>query len=143
MILSQTAVYALRAVIHLAEAEDDSLVRVDDMAKALDVPRNYLSKILHTLGRSGMLRSTRGPGGGFRLAIPAERLRLLDIVSNFDDMQERRTCLLGRARCSDTNPCAVHERWQDASREVRSFFRETTVADLFEDENGRAELQRM
>ncbi len=140
MILSQTAVYALRAVIHLAESEGDALVRVDDMAEALDVPRNYLSKILHTLARGGMLRSTRGPGGGFRLAVPAGKLRLLDIVSNFDDMGERRTCLLGRSRCSDENPCAVHTRWQDASREVRSFFRETTVADLFEEE-GRTALQ--
>jgi len=143
VILSQTAVYALRAVIHLAEAERDSLVRVDDMAKALDVPRNYLSKILHTLAREGMLRSTRGPGGGFRLAVPAKKLRLFDIVSSFDDMQERRTCLLGRARCSDTDPCAVHTRWQDAWREVRSFFRETTVADLFDDEEGKAELQKI
>lgn len=133
MIISQTAVYALRAAIHLAESEGDGLVRVDDIAEALDVPRNYLSKILHTLARGGLLRSTRGPGGGFRLAVPAEKLRLLDIVSNFDDMRERRTCLLGRGRCSDTNPCAVHTRWQDASREVRSFFQDTTLADLVEE----------
>ncbi len=132
MILSQTAVYALRAVIHLAESDGEDLVRVDDMAEALDVPRNYLSKILHTLARSGVLRSTRGPGGGFRLAIPAHELRLLDVVSNFDDMDDRRTCLLGRPQCSDTDPCAVHARWQDAAREVRSFFLETTVADLLD-----------
>lgn len=139
MILSQTAVYALRAVIHLAESNDEALVRVDDMAEALDVPRNYLSKILHTLARSGVLRSTRGPGGGFRLAIPADELRLLDVVSNFDDMDDRRTCLLGRPECSDTDPCPVHARWQDASREVLSFFLETTVADLF-DGKGAATL---
>jgi Rrf2 family protein len=132
VILSQTAVYALRAVIHLAESDGEDLVRVDDMAEALDVPRNYLSKILHTLARSGVLRSTRGPGGGFRLAIPAHELRLLDVVSNFDDMDDRRTCLLGRPQCSDTDPCAVHARWQDAAREVRSFFLETTVADLLD-----------
>ena len=51
MILSQTAVYALKAVLFLAEAKGQELARVDDIAQALDVPRNYLSKILHVLAR--------------------------------------------------------------------------------------------
>ncbi len=130
MILSQTAVYAVRAIIHLADSEDGGLVRVDDMAAALDVPRNYLSKILHTLARAGVLHSTRGPGGGFGLAVPARELRLLDIVKHFDPMGEGRTCLLGRATCSDTDPCAAHQHWEAASREFRSFFQDTTIGDL-------------
>ncbi len=127
MILSQTAVYALRAVIHLAESGERAPVRVDDMAEALGVPRNYLSKILHTLARSRVLASTRGPGGGFRLAVPARELRLLDVVRHFDPIGEERTCLLGRATCSDAEPCAAHERWQATATELRSFFRNTTV----------------
>lgn len=130
MILSQTAVYALRAVIHLADSPSDELVRVDDMAEALGVPRNYLSKILHTLARAHVLDSTRGPGGGFRLALPAHELRLLDVVRHFDSIGEDRTCLLGRATCSDTDPCAAHDRWQATATELRSFFRDTTVDDL-------------
>lgn len=130
MILSQTAVYAVRAVIRLADSEHEGLVRVDDLSEALDVPRNYLSKILHALARAGVLRSTRGPGGGFGLAVPAPDLRLLDIVKHFDPMGEERTCLLGRPTCSDTNPCAAHDHWQAASLEFLSFFRDTTVADL-------------
>jgi len=132
VILSRTAVYALRAVIHLADSGDGALVRVDDLAEALDVPRNYLSKILHTLARASVLRSTRGPGGGFGLAVPAGKLRLLDVVRHFDPISEGRTCLLGRPACSDTNPCAAHEHWQATSREFRSFFSETTVGDLAE-----------
>ena len=61
MILSQTATYALKAVLFLVESRDADLARAEDIAAALKVPRNYLSKILHTLARDGILTSTRGP----------------------------------------------------------------------------------
>lgn len=139
MILSQTAVYALKAVLHLAEGEPDQLVRVDDIAAALQVPRNYLSKILHTMARSGVLTSTRGPRGGFRLALAPSRLTLRRVVDPFDEVGGKSaTCLLGRKRCTDTNPCAAHARWKEVSSAVNSFFQETTVQDLANDAEVRA-----
>jgi len=130
MILSQTAVYALKAVMYLAEVPQDTPVRVDDIAEALSVPRNYLSKILHVLGRAGLLQSTRGPHGGFRLARPASELLLTDVIGQFDDVTETSGCLLGRERCSDSNPCAAHSRWKDVSTAVRGFLSETSIEDL-------------
>ena len=128
--LSQTAEYALRAVLHLAREGDDGPVRVDDIAEGLDVPRNYLSKILHILARSGVLSSTRGPHGGFELAQPAGTMTLADVVEEFDSLDERRSCLLGRSTCDERNPCPAHGRWVEVSETVRSFFRETSVAEL-------------
>ena len=130
MILSQTAVYALRAVLHLAEVEGEEPVRVDDIAEALDVPRNYLSKILHVLAREGVLTSTRGPHGGFRLGRPPSQLRLATVIGPFDEITTASDCLLGRERCSDANPCAAHSRWKSASRQVRTFLDGTTIEDL-------------
>ena len=130
MILSQTAVYALKAVLHLAEAEGEDPVRVDDIAGALDVPRNYLSKILHVLAREGVLTSTRGPRGGFRLARTPAELRLATVIRPFDEITTSSTCLLGRPQCSDANPCAAHDRWKTLSRSVRAFLEETTIEDL-------------
>ena len=130
MILSQTAVYALKAALLLAGAEADTPTRVDDIAEQLDVPRNYLSKILHALAKAGTLDSTRGPGGGFRLAQPARDLKLSDIVQHFDDLPHTSGCLLGRAQCSDADPCPAHDRWKDVSVSVRDFFTTTSLADL-------------
>jgi Rrf2 family iron-sulfur cluster assembly transcriptional regulator len=130
MILSQTAVYALKAALYLAERRDDELARVDDIAEALDVPRNYLSKILHTLGRYGVLSSARGPRGGFRLAVDASELTLQRVIEPFDEVVERSGCLLGRERCSDENPCAAHARWKALSLAVKEFFRDTTIETL-------------
>lgn len=128
--LSQTAEYALRAVLHLARVGERGPVRVDDIARALDVPRNYLSKILHVLARAGVLESTRGPHGGFELAHPAADLTLADVVEEFDRLQERGACLLGGTRCNERDPCAAHDRWREVAGTVRRFFRDTTVAEL-------------
>ena len=60
IVLSKTSEYALRAVLHLARCGADRTVRASEMASALAVPANYLSKILHNLARAGILSSERG-----------------------------------------------------------------------------------
>jgi Rrf2 family nitric oxide-sensitive transcriptional repressor len=127
--LPQTAEYALRAVYFIAESPGSAPVPVSDIAMALQVPRNYLSKTLHQLARAGVLQSTRGQLGGFQLASPPERLMLGEIVRPFLPA-EGRACVLGRDRCSDLTPCAAHFKWKEASDRMRRFFDATTVADL-------------
>lgn len=130
MILSRTSQYALRAALHLARQPDGRLARANDIADALGVPANYLSKILHAMARTGLLVSERGPAGGFRLSRPAEAIPLAEVVAVFDELGAGRRCLLGRARCLDSSPCAAHARWRDVADQVMDFFDDTTVADL-------------
>lgn len=130
MILSQTATYALKATLCLAEAGTEGPIRVDDVAERLGVPRNYLSKTLHVLARNRILRSTRGPGGGFQLAVPADQLSLADVIRHFDDTPDGSACLMGRERCNEADPCPAHARWKSVSASVTEFFEQTTVADL-------------
>ncbi len=130
MRLSQTAEYALRAALHIAERANGSAIPVGEIAENLSVPRNYLSKILHQLARAGVLVSTRGPGGGFQLRDSPDRLTLAEVVSPLDPITDERRCLLGRPECSNINPCAAHGRWGTIAESVRAFFFETTLADL-------------
>ncbi|MDH5589491.1 MAG: Rrf2 family transcriptional regulator [Gemmatimonadota bacterium] len=142
MILSQTAVYALKAVLHLAEQAAHAPLRVDDITKAVGVPRNYLSKVLHALAREGILVSARGPKGGFQLAGRADELFLGEVIAQFDDIAAGSGCLLGRERCSDESPCAAHQRWRDVSNAVRQFLDQTTIADLTHS-GARLELEHL
>lgn len=129
--LSDTAEYALRAALYIAQhASAEQLIRTDQVAEALCVPRNYLSKILHILAKQDILSSSRGVHGGFRLTHPADDLPLARIIEHFDPIVPQRTCLLGRPECSDANPCPAHDRWKGISDEVRNFFHKTTVGDL-------------
>lgn len=128
--ISKTAEYALRAVLHLARLGEDRPVRAADVSQALRLPENYLSKILHALARDGVVVSERGRHGGFALARPADRLSLAEVIEPFDELAARRECLLGRPVCSDRSPCAAHEQWAAVNQHVQDFFHHTTVADL-------------
>lgn len=127
--LTQTAEYALRAVLYLAEVGNQP-VQVGEMSEALGIPASYLSKTLQVLVRARILTSLRGRHGGFQLAIAPEDLPLMKIVALFDPIVERRYCLLGRGRCSDASACAAHEAWKATADQVTRFFRTTTVADI-------------
>lgn len=128
--ISKTAEYALRAVLYLARMATGDPIRAADLAAALRVPSNYLSKILHALARSGILLSERGRHGGFRLAVSSSELPLAAVIEPFDHLRGRGACLLGRPECSDGSACAAHDRWTQLHVQVSDFFQGTTVAEL-------------
>ncbi len=131
--ISKTAEYALRAVLYLAlEGGASRPLRAHEVAEALQVPANYLSKTLHQLARAGVLNSGRGPRGGFSLARPPGELALADILEPLDPAWLESACLLGNPRCSDQQSGPLHQRWKEVREPVRRFFSETTLADVLE-----------
>ena len=129
-ILSGTAQYALRAVVHLAGCTDSPPVRAVELADAVDVPHNYMGKILHQLVRAGILKSVRGMRGGFELNSPPEEITLMQLVSLFDDLGVDGKCLFGRVECGGGDPCPAHESWGKVADQIVDFFSNTTVADV-------------
>jgi Rrf2 family protein len=83
MRLSARADYALRAAIELAAAQDGH-VTAEQIATAQEIPGKFLETILTTLRRGGIVRSQRGPDGGFWLARPASEISLADIIREID-----------------------------------------------------------
>jgi len=126
--LSQTVEYALRATLFVARAHPRPLP-VGDIADAVEAPRGYLAKILSDLARNGILESSRGPGGGFRLAYDPAAFALADIIRALEGQEERR-CLLGHGRCGDNPSCTAHARWAPIANQMDAFFGKTTLADL-------------
>ena len=140
--LSQTAEYALRALVLLAERPAGNSARVGELADALHIPQNYLSKTLGALSRTGVVISTRGKGGGFALARPASQITLFDVVDPFDRLGARPTCLMGQGECSEAKACAAHHTWKVVSARVQAFFLQTTLADLVQQEQVEAKKRR-
>ena len=126
--LSQTVEYALRASLYIARRHPQPM-RVSDIAAAVDAPRGYLAKILGDLARAGVLESSRGPAGGFRLKDPPDQLALSDVVSAIDGREARR-CLLGHGKCGENPTCTAHTRWAPIANDMDAFFGKTTLADL-------------
>ncbi len=131
--LSQTSEYALRAVLHLAAYDDEAPVRVGEIAEALGVPQNYLSKVLHVLAREKVLTSLRGPTGGFNLGVPAHELTLRQVVAPFDPDETHMQCLLRRQPCDEEDPCIAHYEWKRIAEQVRDFFNTVTIQELLDE----------
>ncbi|MDZ7632865.1 MAG: Rrf2 family transcriptional regulator [Gemmatimonadaceae bacterium] len=128
--LSQTSEYALRIMAFLAGQPAEVPVPAVAMKGKVRVPANYLSKILNQLTRSGVLISTRGRTGGFRLTRPADRIVLCDVVAPFEPAGTKARCVLGRSRCSNAAPCTAHARWRELSMAREHFLSDTTVEDV-------------
>lgn len=113
MIHSPTCQHALRALIYLAEKDAPGPVLVREIADAAGVPRQSLAKILHGLRNKGLVRSTKGPGGGYQLARPGSSTYVIDVIEAVDGRVEmEKTCILGLDQCSDHASCALHDVWK-------------------------------
>jgi Rrf2 family protein len=128
--LSKTAEYALRAVATVARVKEDRPVLAREIATLGKIPGKYLSKVMRDLVHAGVFTSTRGIGGGFRLRRKAETIKLADVIRPFDDVLAARRCPFGNTKCSDDNPCSMHDQWKPVSDAVRYLLEKTTVADI-------------
>lgn len=127
--LSITSQYALRALCHLARQSGEAVLG-RELAQAVEIPANYLSKVLLTLRNAGLVDTTRGSGGGYRLRIAANEIHLIDVVELFEEVSRNKPhCFLGRTRtCSDHAPCTAHSTWGDLQAAYLGFLVSTTLS---------------
>lgn len=131
MIFGRTASYALRALLFLTrEGSNDRYFRADEIAKSTGTPANYTGKILNTLVRARLVKSSRGPAGGFRLAANPADVTAADIVDLFNGPRVNRQCILGLKSCNQRRPCDAHRRWSAVLDAQRAPLAATTIADL-------------
>ena len=126
--ISQTAEYALRAVSYLA-AHLERSVTTQEIAEEMKIPPSYLSKVLGYLVRVGLVRSRRGPTGGFVLAQDPSRLALLDVIEAVEPWDRHDKCPIERSGHSG-QLCPLHEKLASAWARVEETMRHTTVAEI-------------
>jgi Rrf2 family nitric oxide-sensitive transcriptional repressor len=126
--LSQTAEYALRAMLALATGKKDART-AQDLSRESHVPLDYLSKVLNSLGRAGLVTGQRGRGGGFESVRPAGELTVLEVVAAVDPLKRIRTCPLG-LKAHGENLCPLHRKIDDAMQSVEEAFASTTIESL-------------
>ncbi len=132
--LSKTGIHAIRAIVVLAEQEEGYYAGAVSIAEKIGAPKNYLGKLLQLLSHEGLVESQKGLGGGFRLARDAKSISLFDIVDPIEHIGKRVGCILGRDKCSDGNPCALHLKWKSIRDQYIELLQETHISDLVKDE---------
>ncbi len=100
------------------------------MARELNISFHFLTKILQRLTEAGLLESARGPAGGVRLARPASRINLEEIVSVLEGEAFFSKCLLGLPECSGRNPCPLHQQWQTTREQLQRMLKAASLSKL-------------
>ncbi|MCX7633591.1 MAG: Rrf2 family transcriptional regulator [Turneriella sp.] len=113
MLYSSASKYAVRALAYMCMRHEQTIFTVEQIAHGAGVPRPYLSKILKQLVIGKILKSSKGPGGGYQFARPPEKITLYDIKVTIDGIDEFVECALGLDSCNDEAPCAAHFIWKD------------------------------
>jgi Rrf2 family iron-sulfur cluster assembly transcriptional regulator len=112
--------YALRAVIDIARHQDGGAVRRSDIATRQDIPRYYLERILLMLRDRGLLRSRKGPGGGFMLSRAPEDLTAWDVIDAVGEGRPPLECLQSNdPSCQRVGQCDTRCIWARLYNVVR------------------------
>jgi Rrf2 family protein len=130
MIYSRSAEYAIRAFVHLAQVPEGKYAMVKNIAEQEGIPAHFLAKILQQLARKGLLRSSKGPTGGFALRMDPNEISLFTIVEALDGMAEYQHCASGLSECTDEMPCSMHDSWVALRSRIMDYLEGNTIADL-------------
>jgi Rrf2 family protein len=103
---------------------------LSEISAAQDLPRPFLGKILNDLVHTGMLRSARGPTGGYSLACEPAEISLLEIKEAIDGRGDLERCAVGLGPCSDDVPCPLHDTYNPLRTAIATYLQDTTLAGL-------------
>lgn len=123
--LTQTATYAMRAMGYLASRNGDGPILSQTIADEMEIPKNFLSKIMHQLVRANLVRSIRGTNGGFELAKEPSSIKMKEVVSLFMNIATYKNCFLGRSKCDGT--CKIHKKWKPIVDKIEDMLENTTI----------------
>ena len=133
--ISEAASLALHSTVLLA-ANPDEMLPTREIASRLHVSEAHLSKVLQRLSRAGLVRSVRGPKGGFRLAKPADEIVLLHVYEAVEGVLAPNKCLFEAPIC-DGDECILGGLLEIVDRQVRDHLAKTKLSELTSVYRGR------
>lgn len=125
--ISQTAEYALRAVVYLATANGVPRTR-QEISDEAQVPLDYLTRVMQKLSDHDIVSIKRGPGGGYQLTPSLETLTVLSVIEAVDSIARIEKCPLGIAEHEAL--CPLHAKLDEAAALVEAAFEKTRIIDL-------------
>jgi Rrf2 family iron-sulfur cluster assembly transcriptional regulator len=122
------------ALVDLAKQSGGRPVALSDVAERQEISLSYLEQLFAKLRRGGLVKSVRGPGGGYLLARPASEMRIADIIMAVDEPIRATRCLPGAPQGCTGKPtrCMTHDLWEELGHQIHLFLSQVTVADVVE-----------
>ncbi len=125
MRLSTKGRYAVTAMMDIAIHDPEGPVTLANISHCQSISLSYLEQLFAKLRKENLVRGVRGPGGGYRLARPADEITIAEIIAAVDEKVDA-TCG-GETRCAEEQTCLTHELWCGLSRRIYGFLDSITL----------------
>jgi Rrf2 family iron-sulfur cluster assembly transcriptional regulator len=121
--------YAVTAMLDLALNETQGPIRLSAISDRQGISLSYLEQLFAHLRRQDLVRSVRGPGGGYRLKRGADAISVAEVISAVNEDTDATRCR-GKGDCQDGDTCLTHHLWMDLSDRIHDFLSDISLADL-------------
>ena len=129
--ISKTCKTAIKAVIYLcSKFESKENASIKEVAEYINANEHTIGKILQTLVKQNIIKSMKGPSGGFFITSQQQMQPIINIVEAIDGKELFISCGLGLSRCSASHPCPIHNEYKEARDILENLFTEKRVVDL-------------
>lgn len=132
MMLGSKGRYAVMAMVELAKRSEEKPTSLADIAQAQEIPLPYLEQIFNKLKHAGLVKSVRGPGGGYHLGRTKEEIVISAVVQAMDEPMKMTRCEShGKTGCmADRTRCLTHDLWDGLGEQIFSYLSSITLADV-------------
>ena len=124
--------YAVTAMLDLSLNYGVRPITLADISDRQGISLSYLEQLFSNLRRQGLVSSSRGPGGGYRLSRSADEVTVLDIISAVDEKVDTTRCE-GKGNCSNGEQCLSHEIWHSLSEQIKMYLGGITLGQVVKD----------
>lgn len=132
--LSTKGQYGVRAMFEIARGYPQSPVTIKEISETQEVSVAYLEQILNKLRRAGLIRSVKGPGGGYLLVKGPQDVTIASILKELEGPVAITSCLDPEEGCSRVEGCVTHLLWRSLGAKIEAFLETITLKDLLETE---------
>lgn len=122
--------YGLRAVIYLSTQDPERACSIAEIAKHQAIPRKFLEKIIQDLIHGGLVKSKRGPDGGYSLAKAPREISFQEVIEALAGPIAVNACMDSHLGCDQLSRCTMVGVWIEIQRKITEIFTQTTLADL-------------
>ncbi|MCB0746583.1 MAG: Rrf2 family transcriptional regulator [Ignavibacteriae bacterium] len=132
MIFNKSTEYSIKVLHYLSESKFNSFVNARDISLAVDLPKEFISKILQSLTHNGIIVSQKGKDGGFKLAKPGCQIGLVELIKIFEDESFFSNCIIGFMKDCNGCKCPMHNTWDTLKLEiVNSYISDIKIKNSF------------
>mgnify|MGYP001262406636 FL=1 len=130
--------FAVTAMLDLALNENQSPVKLAQISERQSISLSYLEQLFSKMRKQGLVKSVRGPGGGYLTAINCRDITIKDIITSVDEKIDSTQCK-GRENCNEGGRCITHNLWASLNNKILNYLDELTLEKLMESQVDKTE----